>query len=372
MGTAYTPGLKVSPSTTIRKTRRLPLKGVVVTQIGEEVVPDAVVARTELPGIMQTLRVAEFMGLEPADVAKALKIKEGDVVEKGQVIAETRSLFGLMKNELKSPIAGTVELISPVSGHVGVRQKPTPVEVTAYIPGRIVDTIPEEGVVVETTGALIQGIFGVGGEKIGEIRVIVDGPDQIVDADAITEDLAGKIIVTGANITGAGLKKASALGISGVVTGGIVDLDLIDFLGYDIGVAITGQEHIPTTLIVTEGFGVMTMARRTFDLLKSLERRQASINGATQIRAGVIRPEIIVPVSTGADTASAESEEALDIGTRIRVIREPYFGILGHVTALPPELVTIESGAKVRTLEAELDDGRKVTVPRANVEIIQE
>lgn len=372
MGTAYTPGLKVSPRTTIRKTRRLPLKGDVVASIGERVDPLAVVARTELPGIMQTLRVAEYLGLEPGDVGKVLKIKEGDRVERNDIIAETRSLFGLMKNEIKSPISGTVELISPVSGHVGVRQKPMPVEVTAYIPGEIVETIPEEGVVIETTGALIQGIFGVGGEKIGEIKVIVESPDQTVDADAITDDLAGKIIVTGANITGRALKKASGMEVAGIVTGGIIDLDLIDFLGYDIGVAITGQESIPTTLIVTEGFGVMTMAHRTFDLLKSLEGRQASINGATQIRAGVIRPEIIVPATTDAENAPADAEQILDIGTRLRIIREPYFGILGHVTALPPELVTIESGAKVRTLEARLDDGRTVTVPRANVEIIQE
>lgn len=372
MGTAYTPGLKVSSHTTIRKTRRLPLKGEVVASVGDRVSPDAVVARTELPGIMQTLRVAEFLGLEPGDVGKVLRIKEGDEVDRGHVIAETKSLFGLLKNELKSPIAGTVELISPVSGHVGVRHRPSPIEVTAYIPGQIVETIPEEGVVIETAGALIQGIFGVGGEKTGEIKLIVDSPDRIVDADAITEDLAGKIVVTGANITGAGLKKASAIGVAGIVTGGIIDLDLIGFLGYDIGVAITGQEHIPTTLIVTEGFGVMAMAHRTFNLLKSLEGRQASINGATQIRAGVIRPEIIVPATTDAENAPADAEQTLDIGTRLRIIREPYFGILGHVTALPPELVTIESGAKVRTLEARLDDGQTVTVPRANVEIIQE
>lgn len=372
MGTAYTPGLKVSSRTTIRKTRRLPLKGEVVTRVGDKVVPDAVVARTELPGNMQTLRVAEYLGLEPGDMGKVLRIKEGDRVEKNDVIAETRSLFGLMRNELKSPISGTVELISPVSGHVGIRQKPLPVEVTAYITGTVVETVPDEGVVVETTGALIQGIFGVGGEKTGEIKVVVDGPERTVDADAITEDLAGKIVITGANITGAALRKASDIGVAGVVTGGIVDLDLIAFLGYDIGVAITGQENIPTTLIVTEGFGVMTMAHRTFDLLKSLEGRQASINGATQIRAGVIRPEIIVPATTEAENAPADAEQALDIGTRLRIIREPYFGILGHVTALPQELVVIESGAKVRTLEARLDDGQTVTVPRANVEIIQE
>jgi hypothetical protein len=46
--------------------------------------------------------------------------------------------------------------------------------------------------------------------------------------------------------------------------------------------------------------------------------------------------------------------------------------MLGTVTNLPPEPVVVESGAKVRILEAKLETGEIVSVPRANVEIIQE
>lgn len=370
MGTAYTPGLKVTPWTTIQKTRRLPLKGEVVVQVGETVYPDTVVARTELPGIMQTVRVAEYLSIEAQDAERILQVKIGDQVTRGQIIAETKSLFGLLKNECKCPIDGTVEMIA--SGHVGVRYKPTPVEVTAYIKGKVTEVIPQEGVVVETSGAFVQGIFGVGGERLGEIKVVVDRPDQVIREDDITEDLVGKIIVGGANITGGALKRAAEHGVAGVVVGGIIDKDLIEYLGHDIGVAITGQEKVNTTLIVTEGFGVIRMAHRTFDLLMKLNGKQASINGATQIRAGVIRPEIIVPTEQPQGIAGRDDEQTLDLGARIRIIREPHFGLLGKVTALPHEPVLIESGAKVRILEAELDSGEKVSVPRANVEIIQE
>jgi len=165
--------------------------------------------------------------------------------------------------------------------------------------------------------------------------------------------------------------------------GGIVDRDLIDFLGHDIGVAITGHEDIPITVIVTEGFGRMTMAHRTFELLQSLSGRMASINGATQIRAGVMRPEIVVPSdrrqpgpagasASGGAAAGAEVSQGLVPGTRIRIIREPYFGRLAHVVELPPELQVIETEAKVRILRARLDSGEVVTVPRANVEIIED
>jgi hypothetical protein len=114
------------------------------------------------------------------------------------------------------------------------------------------------------------------------------------------------------------------------------------------------------------------MAQRTFDLLKSLEGREVSINGATQIRAGVIRPEIVAPIGSILENKELPSKgQILDLGSNIRIIREPYFGKLGTVVNLPHELVEVESGAVVRTLEAELNDGTRVRVPRANVEIIE-
>lgn len=373
MGTAYTPGLKVSPFTIIRKTRRLPLKGKVVVSLGDRVLPETVVARAELPGIMQTIRVPEQLGIEPSDVAKHLKVAVGDEVEPGTVIAETRSFFGLLRNECRSPISGRVEMISPISGHVGIRYKPTPVEVTAYVEGCVVEIMPDEGVVVETNGAFVQGIFGVGGERQGRIVILADSPGDIADEHRITDDLAGAVVVVGANITGAALKRAAEAGVAGIVVGGIIDRDLAEYVGYDIGIAITGHEDVRTTLIVTEGFGVLKMANRTFSLLKSLEGQRASINGATQIRAGVIRPEIIVPLRDGAASSSDCSPgQLLEVGSKIRIIREPYFGELGRVKELPPELVVIESGARVRTLIAELESGEVVTVPRANVEIIED
>ena len=373
MGTAYTPGLKVSPRTLVRKTRRLPLKGQVLVTEGQEVTPDVIVARTEIPGFMQTVRAGEMLGLDPVELKAALKVQVGDKVERNQTLAMTRAFFGLLKSECRAPITGTIEMISDHSGHIGIRLPATPVEVAAYIHGKVAEVIPEEGVVVEAQAALIQGIFGVGGERIGPIHMLAKSPNDPLTDNMITPDHAGKVIIGGSNVSGAALRKAAEVGCAGVVVGAIIDRDLIDFLGYDIGVAITGQEDINTTLIITEGFGSIRMAERTFKLLSSLEGKQASINGATQIRAGVIRPEVIVPTEkTLSAERPADLGQLLDIGSHIRAIREPYFDQLGTVTGLPPEPVLIPSGSTVRVLTAKLDDGQEVIIPRANVEIIEE
>ena len=53
---------------------------------------------------------------------------------------------------------------------------------------------------------------------------------------------------------------------------GGVDYNTISkILGYSLGVAITGTENT-TTLILTEGFGEINMAERTFNLLKGNEK----------------------------------------------------------------------------------------------------
>ena len=110
-------------------------------------------------------------------------------------------------------------------------------------------------------------------------------------------------MVTGAGsiVTSAALEKAVSYGVKGVVAGGIDDATIKEFLGYDIGVAITGTEEKGVTVVVTEGFGKIPMAHATYELLKRRHGTKASINGATQIRAGVIRPEVVVPLEQRAE-----------------------------------------------------------------------
>lgn len=190
----------------------------------------------------------------------------------------------------------------------------------------------------------------------------------------MSEQHRGQVIVGGARITGAAVRKAAQLGISALVGGGIDDQDLKEILGYDLGVAVTGTETIGTTVIITEGFGDIAMARRTFELLRDHVGKNVSVNGATQIRAGVMRPEIVIclegaPAQSEA-AASAAVAGTLGVGTPVRMIREPYFGWLGTVSGLPHELQTLASGSKARVVEVKLSDGRTLIVPRANVELI--
>jgi len=372
MAHAYTPGLRVSGFTTMRKTRRLPMKGDVLVQVGAPVKAEDVVARTALPGNVKTVNVANLLGLPPADVPGSMLKTAGSLVNEGEPIAQSKSLFGLMKSTARANTTGTIEHISEVTGQVTLREAAMPVEMMAYVDGNVVEVLPGEGVIVETHGALIQGIFGVGGEGVGLLSLAVSRPEDVSGPDGLG-DVKGKVVVVGALADVATIRKAREKGAVAVVAGGISDHDLRQLLGVDLGVAITGSEDLGISVIVTEGFGKLPIAKRTFDLLGKLSGQKVSVNGATQIRAGVLRPEIVVPrPSSGEHEKPDAFGGGLTEGMIVRVIREPYFGQLAEVVELPAQLMPLETEAKVRVLRARLENGDVVVVPRANVEMIEE
>lgn len=372
MAHSYTPGLKVLHSSVVEKVRRLPIKGKVVKSIGDKLLPDEVVATTDLPGNVRIIKVASILSIGPSDIFDSLKVKIGEKVKKGDLIAQTEGIFGFFKSEVFSPIDGSIESISDVTGQLILREKPIPVEVDAYMSGIVKNIIPDEGVTIQTNAAFIQGIFGIGGEARGDIKVLVKNREEELSSELINETHQGKIIVGGSFITLNTFKKAMSLKVAGVVVGGFNYYDLEEILGYTLGVAITGSEEIETSLIVTEGYGNIKMSKRTFDLLSDYNKKFASINGATQIRAGVIRPEIVIPLkekNLKKDPFSSTSK-GIQKGSLVRVIRAPHFGSMGKVVELPPELQKMESETMVRVAIIKIDN-EKLIIPRSNLEMVE-
>jgi hypothetical protein len=394
MAKAFTPGLTVSARAVYRARRALPLEGEVRVKVGDRVEADTVVAQTFMEGDAFPMKVAGMLGAQPKDLPGLMLVKVGDAVRVGQPVARSKGIFGMMRTEAASTADGTVESVSDSTGMVIVRGPRQPIEVRAFVSGTVVEVLPREGAIVENAVALVQGIFGIGGEAHGPIAMACGSHEEELDADDIVPAMRGAVVVGGARMTAAAIARAREVGAAAIVSGGIDDQDLRDFLGHDIGVAVTGSERMGITLIVTEGFGSIAMAARTFALLASHAGRTASVNGATQIRAGVMRPEIVVPLGSdaaagagggtgaaGAAGAGAPGARALaaggatagvlEVGTPVRVIRDPHFGVLGTVAALPERPAVLDSGSKARVLEVAVEGGARITVPRANVELIE-
>lgn len=309
---------------------------------------------------------------KPRELPQYMLRKVGDEVKKGQIIAKKGEGHAYLTTTARAPISGKIAEINDQTGYVTIARPFEEVLVKGYITGTVVEVMPERGCVVETPAVIVNGVFGVGGETHGVLQVAVPTHETVMQPDHITEDMAGKIIVGGAFATNEAIAKAMQIGVKGIITGTASYLNFVKSLGCKLGVGITGTEDIDITVILMEGFGELSMRREVFEIFKAVEGYHVSINGATQIRAGAIRPEIVVPLPEWDQALEHEAvyDEELFVGQTVRCINKPYFGKIGQVVEIPREPEMVETECLVPVVRVQLNEGETVTVPRQNVEVL--
>lgn len=345
----------VTPLTYVRRERMLPVPGEVLVRTGEQVEPTQVVARTNLPGDFRILPVARLLDIPVAQIRRLMRVNLGDDVRRGQVIAARRGPFA---RSVKSPIAGVVTASG--GGRVLIETQPTLLELRAYIYGTVSNVMGQYGVVIETTGAVIQGVWGTGGESLGILKCMVKSPDESLRAQAIDPSCHGMILVGGVGLNEAAIERAQELQVRGIVTGGLAP-ELLPLV-----------LKLPFPIVVTEGIGAAPMSTPIFDLLATNAGREASISGRVQSRSRLIRPEVVISLPAEAlPPTEAQPGTPLTVGARVRVTRAPHNGAVGTVRALPPRACRIETGARVRGARVDLGQGAPTFIPLANLEILR-
>lgn len=369
MAENFVPGLQRAQACTVRKLRELPIPGKILVKENDVVSPQTLVAQAELPGDVQIIRIAELLGVEASDVKQGLRVAAQERVSKGQILCEHKGLFGLFRSQYPAPCDGVVEFVSESLGHLGLRLPPQHISLNAYCGGRVCKVHNSLSVEIETVATIVQGIFGVGGERSGTLHLVDVPASKKLQITDLPPNLENLIVVGGTLPNQEVLTHLAHNKASGLVVGGIDDIALCEFLGFDIGLAVTGNEEIPFSLMVTEGFGDLELSHDVLELLKPHQGKFACMNGTTQIRAGAVRPELIVPTNDQ-PVADLKQSGALTIGTHVRLIRVPYFGKIGELVELPVKPEKLEAGSFARVLRVRLEDGRIVTVPRANAEVL--
>ncbi|MGE5580134.1 MAG: hypothetical protein ACM3WU_08845 [Bacillota bacterium] len=317
--------------------------------------------------------VAFELQCKPEDIGKYMLRSIGQEVKKQQMLAKKGEAQAFFTKTALSPVSGVVSKIDTKSGKVTISRPFKQVVIKAYMSGTVTEVLSGQGCVVETAGVRLTGAFGLGRETSGVIRVLTSSPDEDLTPDLIGEDCRGAIIVAGAHLSSEALAKAMKSGAKGIVAGTAGYMHLTGSLGLRLGVGITGQEDIDLTVILTEGFGRLPMREATWAALKALEGMRASMNGATQIRAGAIRPEIVVPFPDCVWSRDEEIQpvsEDLSPGTAVRIVTAPYFGEMGRVAELRRQPEALETETLVPVVRVTLERGETVTVARANVEVL--
>ncbi len=368
----------LNPLTQITRRRELPFAGEILVRAGQRVEPDDVIGRTLVPVRGQRFRVARVLGIDPGELERSLVLEDGSEVQAGQVVVETRRG---RPRVWRAPIAGTLSTAEVKRGYVVIVPPAEPLEVLAHLKGFVVSVEPYRAAVIQTAGVLVRGAFGLGGIQHGVMRVVVTDPGDDLAPEMLDERLAFCVLIGGATVSAATLKRAVELQVRGIITGSVSEEALASFLGYSdpgrwqIGVVDwsfppdSAQRRFPLTLIVTEGFGRRAMCRRTFELLAAHDGAEVSVDGRTCLHGPNLRfPEVIIPLP-GAEAEPSPGETLLP-GAEVRLLSYAHLGRAGTVVALPRAARPVVCGARGRVAEVQLEDGAVLEVPVENIEIL--
>lgn len=364
-----TPTLIIDEYAKIKKTREFFTQGKILVSVGDTVTSDSSIAEFEEKGDLQFVRISEKHSLNENEFLSGLLIKEGDIVSENEIIFRRKSLFGLLTIEERTSIAGVIEVVSPITGAIGIRAKSKIKNLLSYLSGEV-KSVTNASVTIESTACVIQGVFGVGGEKTGTLHTLNISNEKQVAISDIPQDCSKLVLVGGTQPSGKVLLEAQRRGAVGFITAGIGDAALTEFLGFEIGLAITGNEPCTMSIVVTDGFGNLTFSKKVSEYFNKYSGTKVSINGTTQVRAGAVRPEIIIFHTMLPPTKSLIPDKELIVGAIIRGTRAPFFGQEGEVVELPVELEKLPTGVHSRVVRVKNKQGEIYTIPRANVELV--
>jgi hypothetical protein len=245
-------------------------------------------------------------------------------------------------------------------GLVLIEAAATTFELRAHMSGQVTNVMPNVGVVITTSGALIQGTWGNGGETEGVLKVLVDNPQKPLRTRAIDVSCHGTVVVGGRLMNQDVLEQAKEAKVRGMIVGS-VDAAMRPFL-----------ESLTFSVMITEGFGDLPMSQNVFSLLHANMGREAILTADTQTRWGAERPEVLIPLRTEeALLPEQPMMEPLQVGQQVRVARAPYLGAIGTVADLPVAPESVESGARLPVAAVALEDEETIIVPLANLELIR-
>lgn len=369
----------VVASAMARIERRLPYPGEILVRQGSRVEPEDIIARALKPAPPQIINVARMLGIPPAQLDQALRREKNNKIRTGEILARAPGMLG---RRCLAPVSGMIIDTDNETGYVTIAPDPVEHVLQAAMRGMVMEILPYEGVVLETLAAQAYGAFGVGEERSGVLSLLALDPTQIVTPDQINARSAYAILICGAAISAAALRRAVTEQVRGIIVGGIEEHELREFLGW------SGLQYWQTglhswqwpdprrmsepklTLVVTEGFGVRPMNQAIFDLLSTQDRQEALIDGTTSLRHPLRRPRVVIPLARSAGAQVEPPRPQLRPGATVRLLDHAHLGQIATVRNLPNTPRRVGSGARVAAVEVVPEAGSPFWLPRTCVEVL--
>jgi hypothetical protein len=353
----YLPVARALAQTRIVRERLLPRPGEAQVGPDERVEPDDIVGRAYVPVPPIVYNVAQNLNVPTHEVRRLLVKKIGDTFDAHDVIARRKRPF---RSPMVCRARAPGRLLAEYRGEVLLESALVPMDLFANARGVVVNA-SRFGVVVHSSGGLIQGVWGNGKESYGVMKVLGATREQPLTADLIDVSCLGTIIVVGGPIEPEGLKQAKTQQLRGIVAGSMS--------------ATLREQALAAAfpIMLTEGFGALAMAAPAYQIIKASTSREASLRAISQTRWGAQRPELVIPVSAreAVATEAPPAHSALESGVLVRICAGDNLGHTGRVLSAHPQTRILSSGARARAVEVALQDNETVWVAINNLEAIE-
>ncbi|MCL2063106.1 MAG: glutamate mutase L [Candidatus Cloacimonetes bacterium] len=223
------------------------------------------------------------------DAAKKLKIKEkylkgylkkqeGDFVYKDDILGVNQVSSSLLESPeyitLLSPYTGTIQKIDSIKGTITICYDKKPYQMLSLCHGLVENITENNEIFISVETIDIFGKIGFGKDVGGFFRKSDIEYVPHIENYQNLQSLAEK-------------------SIKGLICNTITYSCLKQFLNKDIGVALTGSESIPFSLIILNGFSDKALMDDT-NFFQQFENRYILIKPHTQIRAGATRPTLLI------------------------------------------------------------------------------
>jgi hypothetical protein len=318
--------------------------------VGDEVRPDQELARRRTPLESQTVAVAGPLRRRPELAAGLLLRPPGSFVDAGEPIAQASD-----GRQVLSPVAGLLLAYSRTDGNAIIAPLGPEEPILAHITGRV-SGIDPGAIMIEVQGAALDGVGGTGEAVHGELVVSVQEPGEELRAAAIDVGSRGKIVVGGSRASAETLTRARAMGVAGIVLGGVLDKELRDFEAIQRRRREVGGLAGSFGLLLLEGFGKVGLDAGLFAWFTRHAGHTASLFGAEH-RLYVY------------DAAPPPMRRSLPgFGDRVVAHRRPFQGRSGELVGFVDGMHMTPSGIPARTALVRFEDGRTTPVPLANLE----
>ena len=342
--------LQIGCNQQVYRTFTLPYSGTVLVRIGQEVAAGDPIAEVRMPARYQVFDVVNNFKINPRHIDRYIERLVGEPVKAGDIIAQKSGIIGRI---FRASEDGMVVAIR--DGKITLALGEKVVQVLAAFPGTVVEIISEQGAVIATQGALLQGIWGNG----LNVSAVLTRWGEEAEAEK-ADGFAGKILAVDHCASRAQLNRYMAQQPAGMVFGSVLPQVLPEL----------EQADIPMMVLV--GFGELPLDPISLQMLKQMQGQMVALNANPPDPLEGTHPELILPGRAQFTEELFPAEELLKVGRRVRLLGKPYAGSVGTVIELPELPEMFASGLVMEAVVVQREDEQVIRVPRANIVVIIE